>query len=104
MAFTRSGSFGCTITPPKDPSEYSKILITFAQDGQNLIDLDENDITISGGDIIVELTQEQTSLFAPGKRAWLQGKFYSAPNDVPVTPQWPIDVLPVLNDTILGGE
>ena len=104
MAFTRTGSYSCTITPPKDPSTYSKILITFAQDGQNLVDLDETDITISGGDVIVNLTQEQTALFIAGKRAWVQGKFYSAPNDVPVTPEWPIDVLPVLNDTILGGE
>ena len=104
MAFTRTGSFGCTITPPKDPSEYSKILITFAQDGQNLVDLDENDITISGGDILINLTQEQTALFAAGKRAWLQGKFYLSPTEVPITPEWPIDVLPVLNDTILVGE
>ena len=102
MAFTRSGSYSCTNQPPKDPSTYSKMLITFAQNGQNLVVLDENDVTISGSDIIVELTQEQTALFTPGKPAWVQGKFYAAPNDVPVTPEWIIDVLPVLNDTILG--
>lgn len=104
MAFTRTGSFDCTFTPPEDPSAYSKILATFAQDGVILVEKDENDITISGADIQVNLTQQETALFTAGKRAWAQMKCFASDDNVDISPEFPIDVLPVLNEVILSGE
>ena len=102
MAFTRTGSYDCTYTPPEDPSVYAKILVTFAQDGEILVEKNEGDVTISGADIQVNLTQQDTALFKAGKRAWTQIKCFVSDDNVDISPEYPIDVLPVLNDAILS--
>lgn len=101
MAFTRTGSYGCTFTPPEVPSTYSRILVTFKQDRVS-IEKNESDVTISGADIHVILTQQETALFSAGKRAWAQIKCFASDDNVDVSPMFPIDVLPVLNDSILS--
>lgn len=101
MAIIRACSYTATIQPPTDPSNYSAILVTFQQDGTNLINLDEDDITISDGKIIVNLDQTQTKLFACGKKALMQIRCYASQYEAPGSAVWAIDVCPALNDEVL---
>ena len=100
----RACSYSCTIKPPKDPAEYSAVLVTVAQDGVNLINKDLSDLEISGASYILTLTQQETKLFTAGKPAWLQMRCFISDDDVDGHVPYPIDVFPALNDQILGGE
>lgn len=103
MSFRRACSYGCTIQPPEAPATYSAILVTFQQDGVNLINKTLDDLIVDEYEVTVQLTQEETSQFKPG-RAWLQIRCYASEYNAPGSAAWPIDVQPALNDTILGGE
>ena len=102
MAFRRACSYAANITPPEAPATYTDVLVTFKQDGV-IINKTLSDLTIDGADFVVSLTQEETVLFTAGKRAWLQMRCYASANNAPGSPEWPIDVLPVLNDAILAA-
>lgn len=104
MAIIRACSYEATIETPKDPTTYSAVLVTFQQDGTNLINLTEDDISISDNKIIVQLDQEQTKLFACGKKALLQIRCYASQYDAPGSAVWAIDVCPALNDEVLPNE
>lgn len=104
MAFIRACSYGCSITPPKDPSTYNAVLVTIAQDGVNLVNKNLSDLEISGADIILTLTQQETAKFVSGKRAWMQTRCFVSDSEVDGHVPWPIDVFPALNDTILSAE
>ena len=104
MAFRRACSYLASIQTPEDPTTYSSVLVTFQQDGNNLINKSLDDLTIDGDSFIVQLTQEETSRFTDGRQAWLQIRCFASTYNAPGSPPWPIDVLPALNDTILGGS
>ena len=101
MAIIRACSYTATIQPPEDPANYSAILVTFQQDGTNLINLDEDDVTISDGKIIVNLDQTQTKLLACGKKVLMQIRCYASQYEAPGSAVWAIDVWPALNDEVL---
>lgn len=101
MPFRRACSYSVSITPPKPPATYSDVLVTFQQNGQNLINKSLDDLTIDGSDFIVELTQEETKMFTSGTRAWLQIRCFVSDHEAPGSPVYPIEVMPALNDTIL---
>lgn len=103
MAFRRACSYSATIKTPKEPSNYSEILVTFQQNKTNLISKHLEDITISGDSIVVKLNQTETAQFVAGKPAFLQIRCYAAEYDAPGSAAWPLDVRPALDDTILGG-
>lgn len=102
MAFRRACSYQATITPPEDPSTYSDGLVTFKQD---YVSINKNlaDLTVSGSDFIVKLTQEETALFESGRKVFLQIRLYASTYNAPGSAAWALDVLPALNDQILGG-
>lgn len=114
MAMRRAASYSATITPPKAPGEYSAILVTFAQDQRIVLSKSLEDLTIDGGDVVVELTQEETLQFAPsvpspmgtkpGGPAYLQIRCYAGEYDAPASAAWAIEVYDVLDPTILPGE
>ena len=104
MTIIRACSKTFSVTPAEDPTHYSEIIATIAQDGVNLVNKTLSDMEISGADIIVRLSQEETKQFKAGVRAWLQMRFYAGEYDAPGSPEWPVDVMPVLDDQILGGE
>lgn len=103
MGIRRACSYSATIKTPKNPNDYSEILVTFQQSNVNLISKNKSDITVSGDCIVVNLNQEETKQFVAGKMALLQVRCYAAEYDAPGSAAWSIDVWPALDDTILGG-
>ena len=105
MGMRRACSYQATIRTPQAPSNYSALLLTIQQGGQNLINKTKDDLTPSadGTSVIVNLTQEETAQFAAGKQALLQLRCFASANDAPGSHAWAIDVLPALNDEILSA-
>lgn len=101
MAFRRACSYTATIQTPEAPSNYSAILVTFAQDGTNIIEKDETEITIGEANIVVQLDQTETKQFACGKKAFLQVRCYKSQYEAPGSAIWALDVCPVLDDEVL---
>ena len=101
MAMIRACSYTATIQAPEDPTTYSAILVTFAQDGENIIEKTEEDVTFEDNNIIVQLDQEETKQFACGKKCYIQIRCYKAQYNAPGSSVWAIDVRPALNDEIL---
>lgn len=106
MAFIRACSYITVITPPKSPDSYTKILVVFQQDEENLVTLtlDSPGIECDDTRIIVKLTQEETKQFKAGIPALVQVRCYGATYDAPGCAVRKIDVYPALDDRILGGE
>ena len=102
MAFRRACSYRANITPPEAPATYTDALVTFQQDGVNIINKTLSDLTVSGDDFVVKLTQAETALFTAGKPAFMQLRCYASAYNAPGSKPWPIDVMPALNDSILG--
>ena len=101
MAFRRACSYQATIQPPEAPVTYSAVLVTFQQNGNNIINKNLSDLTVGANEFTVKLTQEETSLFKAGVQAWLQIRCFASEYNAPGSVAWPIDVLPALNDQIL---
>ena len=104
MAFRRACSYRANITPPEAPATYTDVLVTFQQGGVNIINKSLADLTVEAADFVVELTQAETAQFESGKQAWLQIRCFASEYNAPGSAAWPLDVLPALNDQILGGE
>ena len=102
MAFRRACSYSATITPPEAPETYTDGLVTFKQD-DTVINKALADLTVSGNDFVVQLTQEETAAFTAGKRLFMQIRLFAETYNAPGSAAWPIDVLPALNDQILGS-
>ena len=101
MAFRRACSYQATIQPPEAPATYSAVLVTFQQNGRNLINKTLDDLTVGTNEFTVKLTQEETAQFEAGAQAWLQIRCFASEYNAPGSAAWPIDVLPALNDQIL---
>lgn len=101
MALIRACSYTATIKTPEVPTNYSAILVTFAQDNAVVLEKTLNDITIDNENIVVQLDQEETADFTCGKKCFLQVRCYKSQYEAPGSHIWAIDVQPALNDTIL---
>jgi len=104
MSIKRACSYQATIKTPKAPSTYSEILVTFQQDGVNLVQKTLADLETDENYVTVNLTQEETALFTAAVTAYLQIRCYAEEYDAPGSKVWPLDVHPALDDQILGGE
>ena len=104
MAIKRACSYQATIETPKAPSTYSEILVTFQQGGVNLIQKGLADLETDENNVTVNLNQEETKRFVAAIPAYLQIRCYAEEYDAPGSKVWPLDVLPALDDQILGGE
>lgn len=103
MGMRRACSYQATIRTPEAPGNYSALLLTIQQGGQNLINKSKADLTVNETSVIVNLTQEETAQFAAGKPALLQLRCFASAYDAPGSHAWAIDVLPALNDKILAA-
>ena len=101
MAMIRACSYTATIRTPEDPTTYSAILVTFQQDGVNIIEKDESDVTFEDNTVIVQLDQTETKQFACHKKCFIQIRCYKAQYNAPGSCIWAIDVCPSLNDEVL---
>ena len=104
MGIRRACSYAATFQTPKPPSNYSEILVTFSQDGQNLINKARYQLNVEEFTVTVQLTQEETKLFEAGKTAQIQIRCFGATYDAPGSAVFSVDVWPALDDRILGGE
>ena len=102
MGIRRACSYTATIHMPEAPGNYSAILVTFAQNRVNLINLTKDDLEVDGQNVIAKLDQTQTNLFTAGVPAFLQIRGYKSQYDAPGSRVWPLDVYPALNDEVLS--
>lgn len=104
MSIRRACSYNATIELPEAPSHYSKILVSFGQDGDILINKDESELVITETDVTVRLTQAETKSFTAGMLAFLQVRCYASTYDAPGSACWQLWVEPAINDTVLSDE
>ena len=103
MGIRRACSYQATFQTPKPPANYSEILVTFAQNGQNLINKQRYQLAVEDYTVTAQLTQEETALFEAGTPAQVQIRCFGAVYDAPGSAVFSVDVWPALNDVILGG-
>lgn len=102
MGIRRACSYKAVFKTPLAPSNYSKILVTVQQDGNNLISKNQSALTIGEDSVTMNLTQAETCLFEAGKRAFVQIRCYASAYDAPGSKAWPVEVWPALDDQILS--
>ena len=102
MAIIRACSYSCSIKTPEAPSEYSKILVSIAQNGQTLINKTQAELQTTASSVIMQLTQEETKLFKAPGRAFLQVRCYKSTYNAPGSKLFAIDVWPANNDEVLS--
>lgn len=103
MGIRRACSYQATFQTPQPPSNYSDILVTFSQNGQNLINKTRYQLAVEEYSVTAQLTQEETKLFAAGTPAQVQIRCFGAVYDAPGSAVFSVEVWPALNDTVLGG-
>lgn len=86
---------------PIAPSQYSAILVTIQQDGVNLISKTQDQLEIEEDSVVMNLTQEETHNFEPGKMAFVQIRAYKSAYEAPGSKCWPVPVWPSLDTRIL---
>lgn len=103
MAIRRVCTWQATITLPEESSNYTAIVVTVSQDGRNIINKRNGDtgLTINTDDVVLNLTQEETSQFEAGKTAQLQIRAYHDIYDAPGSRIWSVDVYDSLNKEVL---
>lgn len=102
MSIRRVCSYNATIQLPEAPSNYSKILVSFMQAGQIVIEKDEDDLVIGTDTVTVQLDQTETKTFAADKVALMQVRCYKSQYEAPGSAIWTINVEPALNETVLS--
>ena len=102
MGIRRACSYKAVFKTPLAPSNYSKILVTVQQDGNNLISKNQAALTIGTDSVTLNLTQTETAQFEAGKRAFVQIRCYASAYDAPGSKAWPVEVWPALDDQILS--
>lgn len=101
MAIRRACSYQATFQTPAAPANYSAILVTIQQDGQNLISKDLSQLTIEDDTVILKLNQEETAQLAPGP-ALIQIRCFASEFDAPGSGLFGVEVLQSLDDQILS--
>lgn len=114
MAIHRAGTCPVTIKTPKAPSEYSTILVTFAQGQQIIVEKTNGDtgFETTEDSVVVTLSQEDTLLFqptmgspmggVPGPMAYMQIRCYKSATEAPASAVWPLEVYDSLNQEVLS--
>ena len=110
----RLGTYSCSFRSRRDPAEYSKILVTFSQGQQIIVEKTQGDtgLEINGNLIEITLTQEETSRFRPSAgspmgratapTAFVQIRAYKGPLDAPAGKTWPLNVYDALDEEVLS--
>lgn len=92
-----------TFTFPDEvnPADCERILVTYTQGGEKVLELTEDDATVDGQDVKYTLTQEQTKLFSDFRQAKVQVRVLTVYGDALASDIIPFTVNPVLNDEVL---
>ena len=98
----RACSYTCEIMMPVPASDYSKILVTFSQNGKILVEKNKEDLEATEDGVLVQLSQDDTRLFSTEDYAVMQLRAYRSTYDAPGSEIWPIQVYPALNDEVLS--
>ena len=103
MALRRACSYQATFKTPEDPVNYSAILVTIQQSGENIINksLEDLGLEIDEDVVVLNLNQEETALLTEGKPALIQIRCFKSEYNAPGSAVFAVDVGPALNDTIL---
>ena len=95
-------SYRAIIKTPVTPSEYSSILVSFAQGGTVLVEKTKSSLELTEDSVIVQLDQNDTKLFDASKKAMMQIRCYKSQYDAPGSIIFGIDVSPSLNEVVLS--
>lgn len=88
-------------TLPFNYSQYvKKILITYSQKGNIVLEKNENDVQIDGNIVSYKLTQEETKLFSNGD-VRVQVRVLTIDNDALASKEQTVHIDNVLNDEVL---
>lgn len=78
-----------------------KLLITYAQQGVNVLEKTEGDVQYDGNAIYLTLTQAETNLFKPNSDVEIQVRVLTKSNDALASKIFAVSVGDVLNDEVL---
>ena len=84
-----------------DAASLSKILLTYQQGGETILEKDKTELTCDGTVISYKLTQEETKLFKANRTVSVQIRFMTAEGTVIASDIMAIPVNRVLNDEVL---
>lgn len=111
MAIKRACTYSVAISTPLNPSEYSAIEVTFAQDQVIKVQKTKSELQLTNSGVIVQLTQEETKLFDPsqkspmgtriGNPAYLQIRVFNSATNAPGSRCFPIEVYDSLSQVVL---
>lgn len=88
-------------TLPFNYTQYvKKILITYSQKGNIVLEKNENDVQIDGNIVSYKLTQEETKLFSNGD-VRVQVRVLTIDNDALASKEQTVHIDNVLNDEVL---
>ena len=88
-------------TLPFDYNTYvKKILITYSQSGEIVLEKKENDVQIDGNIVSYKLTQEETKLFSNGYVS-VQVRVLTLNNEALASEKYSMHIDNVLNDEVL---
>ena len=88
-------------TLPFDYAQYvKKILITYSQSGEIVLEKKENDVQIDGNIVSYKLTQEETKLFSNGYVS-VQVRVLTLNNEALASEKYSVHIDNVLNDEVL---
>lgn len=89
------------ITIPYKQTELSKMVITYSQNGQNILEKELKDVSFtSDSTFLVTLTQQESSLFTEGDAA-VQIRIKTKEGKVIPSHEYYFSVFDVLNDEVL---
>lgn len=98
----QSCSYEAEIKTPKNPSNYSQIVVTFAQNGTVIINKAKSSLTVGTDSVTVHLSGTETKQFDPLYIALMQIKCYTSTYEAPGSCVFGIQVCPALNDEVLS--
>ncbi len=104
MGIRRACSYRVRIRTTEPPDNYSDVLITIQQKKQNVISKGLADLDSDDTYIIMKLKQEETRQLESGIPTYLQFRGFIDEYNAPGSKCWPVEVLPTLDDRILGGD
>lgn len=107
----RACSYTAVIKCAIDPTEYTRILVTFSQDQQIVIEKTESQMLVSSDGIIVNLSQDETLQFRPtgksvmgrrtGSPVYMQIRAYKSTYEAPGSKQFALEVVDCQSEEVL---
>lgn len=98
----RATSHDFSFNLPRDADFYSEILVTLAQNGEEIINKRKAELQLNGPVVSLSLTQEETLRFEAGVPAYVQIRAYATPTEAPGSRVWKIPVYASLNEEVLS--